>query len=272
MSFYPQKERTSCMLALNNLLASPPLRGLARGRADRYRSAGFAAGDGRPPVTDRLYRPTSTTTERIFVTALLLNKLVTWMRTQPGTSELRALFYMDEIFGYFPPTANPPTKKPLLTLLKQARAYGVGVLLATQNPVDLDYKGLGNMGFWAIGRLQTTQDQARVQEGIEAALDDAGGDRLRLPDRRRTEARLPRFTISTGRRRSWSTPASPCPICADRSRAMRSGCSVRPLPVTWVRQPCRNQRRPKPRVRGWAVRARGLPRQRLRRRRCCLPP
>jgi hypothetical protein len=104
---------------------------------------------------------------------LLLNKIVSWVRRQPGTSELRCLLYMDEIFGYFPPSANPPTKKPLITLLKQARAYGLGVLLSTQNPVDLDYRGLANMGFWAIGRLQTTQDQNRIRTGIEAALEDS---------------------------------------------------------------------------------------------------
>src|SRR5215813_11971131 len=89
------------------------------------------------------------------------------MRRQGGTTELRALVYMDEIFGYFPPhPANPPTKRPLLTLLKQARAQGVGVVLATQNPVDLDYKALANMGLWLVGKLQTEQDRARLREGL----------------------------------------------------------------------------------------------------------
>src|SRR5690606_3181107 len=77
-------------------------------------------------------------TERMFFVSLLLNQVVGWMRAQSGTTSLRALLYMDEIFGYLPPTANPPSKKPLLTLLKQARAFGLGVLVATQNPVDLD--------------------------------------------------------------------------------------------------------------------------------------
>ena len=104
--------------------------------------------------------------ERLFVTALLLDKVKTWMRGQPGTAELRALIYMDEIFGYFPPhPANPPPKRPLLTLLKQARSQGVGLVLATQNPVDLDYKGLANIGTWMIGTLQTEQDRARLRHG-----------------------------------------------------------------------------------------------------------
>src|SRR5207244_1545190 len=113
--------------------------------------------------------------ERLFVTALLLDKVKTWMRRQGGTTQLRALIYMDEIYGYFPPhPANPPTKRPLLTLLKQARAQGVSVVLATQNPVDLDYKGLANMGVWMVGRLQTSQDRARLKEGLLDAGMDAG--------------------------------------------------------------------------------------------------
>src|SRR5678810_139118 len=95
------------------------------------------------------------------------------MRTQSGTTSLRAIVYMDEIFGYFPPTANPPSKQPLLTLMKQARAFGVGVVLATQNPVDLDYKGLANAGTWFIGRLQTDRDKQRVLEGLQGAMDAA---------------------------------------------------------------------------------------------------
>ena len=100
----------------------------------------------------------------MFFVTILLGEMISWMRSQPGTTSLRAVFYMDEVFGYFPPTANPPTKTPMLTLLKQARAYGLGVVLATQNPVDLDYKGLSNAGTWLIGRLQTEQDKLRVLE------------------------------------------------------------------------------------------------------------
>ena len=101
----------------------------------------------------------------MFFVTILLNELLSWMRTQPGTSSLRALFYMDEVYGYFPPSAKPPSKPPMLVLLKQARAFGLGIVLATQNPVDLDYKGLSNIGTWFLGRLQTERDKARVLEG-----------------------------------------------------------------------------------------------------------
>ena len=97
------------------------------------------------------------------------------MRRQSGTTSLRAMVYMDEIYGYFPPhPANPPTKRPLLTLLKQARAQGVSIVLATQNPIDLDYKGLGNIGTWMVGRLQTDNDRARLRDGLVGAGVDAG--------------------------------------------------------------------------------------------------
>jgi hypothetical protein len=110
----------------------------------------------------------------MFFVSLLLNQVLGWMRTQSGTTSLRAVLYMDEIFGYFPPVANPPSKLPLLTLLKQARAFGLGVVLATQNPVDLDYKGLANTGTWFIGRLQTERDKARVLEGLEGIAAGTG--------------------------------------------------------------------------------------------------
>jgi len=112
--------------------------------------------------------------ERMFFVTLLLSQTLGWIRGQSGTTSLRAILYMDEIFGYFPPVANPPSKAPLLTLLKQARAYGLGVVLATQNPVDLDYKGLANTGTWFIGRLQTERDKARVLEGLEGASASSG--------------------------------------------------------------------------------------------------
>jgi len=120
--------------------------------------------------------------ERMFFVTLLLSQVLAWMRRQSGTTSLRAILYMDEIFGYFPPVANPPSKKPFLTLLKQARAFGLGVVLATQNPVDLDYKGLANTGTWFIGRLQTERDKARVLEGLEGASASSGGkfDKARM--------------------------------------------------------------------------------------------
>ena len=110
----------------------------------------------------------------MFFVTILLNEVLAWIRTQPGTSSLRAVLYMDEIFGYFPPTANPPSKVPMLTLLKQARAFGLGIVLATQNPVDLDYKGLSNTGTWFLGRLQTKRHKERVLEGLEGASNAAG--------------------------------------------------------------------------------------------------
>ena len=112
--------------------------------------------------------------ERMFFVTILLNEVIAWMRSQPGTSSLRALLYMDEVFGYLPPTANPPSKLPMLTLLKQARAFGLGLVLSTQNPVDLDYKALSNMGTWFLGRLQTERDKARVLDGLEGASSAAG--------------------------------------------------------------------------------------------------
>ena len=116
--------------------------------------------------------------ERMFFVTLLLNSLISWMRRQSGTTSLRSLLYFDEIFGYFPPTANPPSKKPMLTILKQARAFGVGAVLVTQNPVDIDYKGLSNAGTWFIGKLQTERDKMRVLEGLEGAIAEAGGNAM----------------------------------------------------------------------------------------------
>ena len=120
--------------------------------------------------------------ERMFFVSLLLNEIVGWMRSQRGTSSLRALVYFDEIFGFLPPVANPPSKAPLLTILKQARAFGMGLVVATQNPVDLDYKALANAGTWMLGRLQTDRDKARVLDGLEGAAGGIGAafDRAKL--------------------------------------------------------------------------------------------
>jgi hypothetical protein len=143
-SFYPAKERYGLALKLNNLIASPGFESWLTGEPLNIDGLLYTPA-GKPRISivsiAHLSEP-----ERMFFVSLLLNETVGWMRTQSGTTSLRALIYMDEIFGYFPPVANPPSKKPLLTMLKQARAYGVGVVLATQNPVDLDYKGLSNTG------------------------------------------------------------------------------------------------------------------------------
>lgn len=111
--------------------------------------------------------------ERQFIMTLLLSKVITWMRAQSGTGDLRVLVYMDEVFGFVPPTAEPPAKRPILTLLKQGRAFGVGMLLSTQNPVDLDYKAMSNAGTWCVGRLQTERDKARIIEALESARGDS---------------------------------------------------------------------------------------------------
>lgn len=172
-SFYPAKDRFELAMSLNNLLAAPGFETWMTGDALSVDSLLYNA-QGKPRISVFSISHLSET-ERMFFVSVLLNEVLSWMRAQSGTTSLRALLYMDEIFGYFPPVANPPTKKPLLTLLKQARAYGLGLLLATQNPVDLDYKGLANAGTWWIGRLQTERDKQRVIEALEGATAEAGG-------------------------------------------------------------------------------------------------
>jgi hypothetical protein len=182
---YPRRDRQELMMALNNLLASPAFAAWRVGEPlDVARF--LRAADGRPRLSI-VYTAHLSDHERLFVTALILNKVKTWVRSQSGTTALRAMIYIDEIFGYFPPhPANPPTKRPLLTLLKQARAQGLGVVLATQNPVDLDYKGLANMGLWLVGRLQTEQDRARLRDGLlGTGVDAAAVDRLLAATRKR---------------------------------------------------------------------------------------
>ncbi|HEY9869983.1 MAG TPA: hypothetical protein V6D08_12530 [Candidatus Obscuribacterales bacterium] len=167
-AFFPARDRFVLAMALNNLVAAPGFESWRQGEPldiDRL----LYAPDGRPRVSIFSIAHLSEA-ERMFFVALLLNEVLSWVRAQPGTTSLRALLYMDEIFGYCPPVANPPAKQPLLTLLKQARACGLGVLLATQNPVDLDYKGLSNAGTWFVGRLQTERDKARILEGLEGVF------------------------------------------------------------------------------------------------------
>ena len=172
-SFYPAKERNGLAMAVNNLLASPGFAAWREGEPlDVPRL--LHTPEGRPRLSILSIAHLSET-ERMFFVAYLLNEVVAWIRTQPGTGSLRAILYMDELFGYLPPTANPPSKWPLLTLLKQARAYGLGVVLATQNPVDLDYKALSNTGTWFLGRLQTERDKLRVLDGLEGAASGGRG-------------------------------------------------------------------------------------------------
>jgi len=171
-SFFPSKERFDFAMQLNNLLAAPGFTAWLEGQSLDV-GAMLHSPEGKPRLAIFSIAHLSDA-ERMFFVTLLLSQVLGWVRAQSGTTSLRALLYMDEIFGYFPPVANPPSKGPLLTLLKQARAYGLGVVLATQNPVDLDYKGLANAGTWFIGRLQTERDKARVLEGLEGAAASGG--------------------------------------------------------------------------------------------------
>jgi hypothetical protein len=190
-AFVPAKERTAIAMRLNALLASPGFAGWLEGES--------------LDVADLLYTPEGkprlsilsiahlTEAERVFFVTLLLGEVLAWTRSQPGTSSLRAILYMDEVTGFFPPVGEPPSKRPMLMLLKQARAYGLGIVLATQNPVDLDYKALSNAGTWFLGRLQTERDKARVLEGLEGASATAG----RAFDRQSIEATLARLASRT---------------------------------------------------------------------------
>jgi len=171
-SFYPQNERFKLAMTLNNLLASPSFAAWLEGEPlDIQKLMYTPSGKPRLAIVSIAHLSDQ---ERMFFVTILLNEMLSWMRSQTGTSSLRALLYMDEVFGYFPPIANPPSKQPMLTLLKQARAFGLGVVLATQNPVDLDYKGLSNCGTWFLGRLQTERDKMRVLEGLEGAANSVG--------------------------------------------------------------------------------------------------
>ena len=168
-AFFPAKDRFALAMRLNNLLAAPGFDVWMQGEPLSAKNLLYTA-EGKPRISVMSIAHLDDS-QRMFFVSMLLNELIAWMRAQPGTSSLRAILYMDEIFGYMPPVANPPSKNLFLTLLKQARAYGVGLVLATQNPVDLDYKGLSNTGTWFSGRLQTERDKARVMEGLEGASD-----------------------------------------------------------------------------------------------------
>ena len=166
-SFLPEKSRQTLALKFNNLLASPGFANWLEGPPlDIAKMLHTPAGKPRVSIFSIAHLGDA---ERMFFVSLLLNQMLGWMRAQNGTTSLRALLYMDEIYGYLPPTANPPSKKPMMTMLKQARAFGLGCLLATQNPVDLDYKALSNIGTWFLGRLQTERDKLRVLDGLEGA-------------------------------------------------------------------------------------------------------
>jgi hypothetical protein len=165
--FYPQKDRFGLAMRLNNILASPAFQPWITGEPLDVASLLYTP-EGKPRHSI-FYIAHLGETERMFIVTLLFGAIETWMRRQKGTTNLRALVYFDEIFGYLPPIGNPPSKKPMLRMLKQARAFGVGLVLATQNPVDVDYKALSNAGSWFIGRLQTDRDKQRLLDGLEGA-------------------------------------------------------------------------------------------------------
>ncbi|MHB1296309.1 MAG: ATP-binding protein [Anaerolineae bacterium] len=172
-TFYPEKERFGLAMALNSVVAAPSFSYWIQGAPLDIEGL-LRAADGRPRVSI-FYIAHLNDAERIFFVTLLLQQVIGWMRRQSGTTSLRALLYFDELFGFFPPyPANPSSKAPLLTLMKQARAFGLGCVLTTQNPMDLDYKGLTNAGTWFIGKLQTDRDKARVLEGMEGVTSEAG--------------------------------------------------------------------------------------------------
>jgi hypothetical protein len=177
-SFFPEKQRFALAMQLNNLLAAPGFEAWIEGQPLDAGSLLYTD-SGKPRISVMSIAHLDDN-ERMFFVSMLLNELIGWMRAQQGTSSLRAILYMDEIFGYMPPVENPPSKKLLLTLLKQARAYGLGLVLATQNPVDIDYRGLSNTGTWMIGRLQTERDKARVMDGLEGVRQVGGFDKQRM--------------------------------------------------------------------------------------------
>ena len=166
-TFFPPADRVKLAMKLNGLAASPSFASWSEGPELDIQQLLY--GDSGKPQAAIISLAHLSDEERQFVVTLLLSKMVTWMRAQPGTGDLRALIYMDEVFGYVPPVGAPPSKKPILTILKQARAFGVGLVLSTQNPVDIDYKALSNAGTWMIGRLQTDRDKQRLLDGMGAS-------------------------------------------------------------------------------------------------------
>lgn len=169
-TFFASKDRTDLAMTLNNILASPAFQSWREGQPMVIPDLLFTA-EGKPRQSVFTIAHLSEG-ERMFFVTLLLSAYETWMRTQSGSTSLRAILYFDELFGYLPPTANPPSKTPLLRMLKQARAFGIGLVLATQNPVDVDYKALSNAGTWFVGKLQTERDKERLLDGLQGVSAD----------------------------------------------------------------------------------------------------
>ncbi len=218
--FFPKKDRTALAMRLNGLLASPSFASWNLGESLDIQSMLF---DGDKPNAAIISLAHLSDEERQFVVTLVLSKAITWMRAQGGTPELRALIYMDEVFGFVPPTANPPSKKPILTILKQARAFGLGMVLSTQNPVDVDYKAISNAGTWMIGRLQTERDKARLLEGLSSAsgeVDVAAVDRtISGLDKREFVLQSTKTGLSTFTTR-WAMSYLPGPLTGTQISAL----------------------------------------------------
>ena len=172
-TFYPEPDRFELAMAFNSLIAAPSFQSWLKGESLDINQLLFTK-DGKPRHSI-FYISHLSERERMFFVTLLLEKVLMWARQQTGTTSLRSILYFDEVFGFMPPVAEPPSKRPLITLLKQARAFGVGVVLVTQNPVDIDYKALTNTGTWFIGKLQTRRDKDRVLEGLKGAISQSGG-------------------------------------------------------------------------------------------------
>ena len=249
-AFFPGKERFDLAMKLNGLLAAPGFAQWLEGAPLDPASLLYSS-KGKPRVAVFSIAHLGDA-ERMFFVSLLLNQVVAWMRAQTGTTSLRAVLYMDEILGYFPPVANPPSKPPLLTLLKQGRAFGLGVVLATQNPVDLDYKGLANTGTWFLGRLQTERDKARMLDGLEGAaagsMDRAETDRLLSALDKRV------FLLHNVHERApvvfqtrWTLSYLRGPLSRDQIRALTPK-GEEPSPES--RAPIRGPRTPSPEARG----------------------
>jgi hypothetical protein len=192
-TFFPEKDRMALAMKLNGLLASPSFAAWLEGAP---LDVGQMLTGGDKTKAAIVYLSHLSDAERMFVVTLLFSKVVSWFRAQPGTSDLRALIYMDEVFGYVPPTAEPPSKKPILTILKQARAHGVGLVLSTQNPVDLDYKAMSNASTWMVGRLQTENDKKRILEGIDSAT---GGVDVATVDKQISDLEKRQFVMASAK-------------------------------------------------------------------------
>lgn len=221
-SFFPMTERVKLAMKLNGLAASPSFASWTEGQTLDMQRMLF--GDNGKPQAAIVSLSHLSDEERQFVVTLLLSKMVTWMRAQPGTSDLRALIYMDEVFGYVPPTGAPPSKKPILTILKQARAFGVGMVLSTQNPVDIDYKALSNAGTWMIGRLQTERDKDRLLDGMGASdgsIDVAAiGKTISALDKRQFLLHSTRASAPQVFSTRWAMSYLPGPLTRDQIRQL----------------------------------------------------